>query len=221
MTTDGGATGPDDEPVVFVVDGEREVADRYARWLDGRWPVETAYDGAEALDRLDDDVGVVVLARELPGIHGDRLLGVVRERGLDCRVAMVTGVELDGELARLGFDACLVEPVGRRELIEATERLTLLARYDELVDRYFSLAARKAELTAPDAEGPATGADSSGGQADVSGDPPEVPELRRRLGRVRSSLDEVLADLAARDAYADLCLELSEGFPRSDHLVEP
>ncbi len=85
----------DDLPLVLVVEDEPDLADLYATWLRGEYRVRVAYGGREALEKLDDEVEVVLLDRRMPDLSGDEALKEIRERGFDCRVAMVTAVEPD------------------------------------------------------------------------------------------------------------------------------
>jgi len=101
-------------PLVLVVEDEPDLADLYAAWLGDEYRVRTAYGGQEALDELDeadDEVDAILLDRRMPGLSGDEVLAAVRERGIDCRVAMVTAVEPDFDILKMGFDDYLVKPV--------------------------------------------------------------------------------------------------------------
>jgi len=75
------ATGAD--PVVLIVDDERDVAGTYAlRPRDG-YETHVAYVGEEALGKLDDDDDIVPLDRRMPDIHRDDVLAGMRDRGFD------------------------------------------------------------------------------------------------------------------------------------------
>lgn len=85
----------DRDPVVLVVDDEEDLANLYSQWLSDDYAVRTAYNGEQALERLDETVDVVLLDRRMPGLSGDDALNRIREREYDCRVAMVTAVDPD------------------------------------------------------------------------------------------------------------------------------
>jgi len=77
--------------------------------------VRTAYSGEEALEKVDEDVDIVLLDRllpDLPDLPGDEVLERVRERGLDCRVVMVTAVDPDFDIVELPVDEYIHKPVG-------------------------------------------------------------------------------------------------------------
>lgn len=83
--------------------------------------VDVVYDGEDALDRISmTDYDVVVLDRDLPGVHGD---DVCKELTLTCpgtRVLMLTAARtLDDKVSGLemGADDYLVKPFEFPELV--------------------------------------------------------------------------------------------------------
>ncbi|MDY6779985.1 MAG: response regulator [Halobacteria archaeon] len=135
-------------PTVLIVDDEENVAEAYSLWLSENYDTRTAYDGDEALEKLDDDVDVILLDRRMPNLSGDDTLDKIREHGYDCRVAMVTAVDPDFDILEMGFDAYLTKPVTEDELNETVERLLTLSDYNSESQRYFELAEKKATLEA-------------------------------------------------------------------------
>jgi DNA-binding response OmpR family regulator len=136
-------------PLVLVVEDEPDLADLYAAWLGDEYRVRTAYGGQEALDELDDaddEVAAILLDRRMPGLSGDEVLSAVRERGIDCRVAMVTAVEPDFDILKMGFDDYLVKPVTSDTLRETVEGLLRRGEYDTEMQELFSLTSKKAML---------------------------------------------------------------------------
>ncbi|MFB6081400.1 MAG: response regulator [Halanaeroarchaeum sp.] len=137
----------DDEepPVVLVVDDEPDLADLYVAWLEDEYRVRVAYDGASALEQLDESVDVVLLDRRMPTLSGDDVLTRIRDEPLDCRVAMVTAVEPDVDIVELGFDEYLQKPVGREELVDTVDRMQRRSDYDDSIQEFFA-AVRKRTL---------------------------------------------------------------------------
>ena len=135
MTQGAGAT-------VLVVEDEDALAETYARWLDDEYTVRTAYTGEEALETVDESVDIALLDRRLPGLSGGEVLEAIRERGLDCRVAMLTAVDPDFDIFEMPFDDYAVKPVLREKLNELVERLQLLATYDSQARESFALASK-------------------------------------------------------------------------------
>lgn len=135
------------ETTILAVDDEPLVAEAYALWL-SEYTVHTAMDGESALSQLDETVDIVLLDRQMPDLSGDEVLERIRERGHDCRVAMVTGTEPDFDTVEMGFDTYITKPVDRDALRETVSRLVGLSSYDEDVMEYFALAQKRAALDA-------------------------------------------------------------------------
>ncbi len=107
---------------VLVVDDETILADAIARGLRREsMAVDVAYDGEEALDRISmTDYDVVVLDRDLPGVHGDDVCVELAEHAPDTRVLMLTAAtSLDDKVRglELGADDYLVKPFEFPELV--------------------------------------------------------------------------------------------------------
>ncbi|MDS0298605.1 HalX domain-containing protein [Halogeometricum sp. S1BR25-6] len=184
-----------DQPLVLIVEDEPDLADLYATWLRENCRVRVAYGGHEALDQLDGDVDVVLLDRRMPDLSGDEALAEIRNRGFECRVAMVTAVEPDFDIVAMGFDDYLVKPVSKEALEETVDNLLLRNSYNDGVQELFSLASKKALL-------------ESEKEAATLEENDEYRELDARLSELRADLDETLRqfdeerDIAA--VYRDL-----------------
>ncbi|WP_435125490.1 response regulator transcription factor [Halobaculum sp. D14] len=171
-----------DSPVVLVVEDEPDLANLYAAWLGDEYTVRTAYGGREALEQLDDDVDAVLLDRRMPGLSGDEVLVAVRDRGIDCRVAMVTAVEPDFDIVAMGFDDYLVKPVTREALVDTVEGLLRRSQYDSRVQELFAIASKKAVL---ESEKGRTALENS----------EEYRELENRVKELREELDQTVDEL--------------------------
>lgn len=131
---------------VLLVEDEQALADLYAEFLASTYTVITAYGGTEALEKMSDDVDVVLLDRRMPGLTGEEVLQAIREDGYDCRVAMVTAVTPDIDIIEMGFDDYLTKPVDSEALHETVEHLAELDTYDDLIAEYYQLTSKKAVL---------------------------------------------------------------------------
>lgn len=123
---------------VLVVEDERHLADAIARGLRRQGlAVDVAYDGSTGhemafVTRYD----VVVLDRDLPGMHGDQLCAELVASGALTRVLMLTAsgsVAERVEGLRLGADDYLPKPFA----------------FDELVARVQALGRRATPVTPP------------------------------------------------------------------------
>ncbi|EMA38737.1 response regulator transcription factor [Halobiforma nitratireducens] len=184
-----------DTPSVLIVEDEPDLANLYAAWLESEYDVETAYDGDEALAAIDETIDVVLLDRRMPGLSGDTVLETIRERDLDCYVAMVTAVEPDFDIVGMGFDDYLVKPVSKDELFRIVDQLLLRSSYDEQLREFFALASKKALLDAEKSE-----AERESSQ--------EYAELEDRLAALRVQVTETTTELLEDGKYRQLCRDI-------------
>ncbi len=172
---------------VLVVDDEREVADVYALRLGDEYETETAYGGEEALTSIDEDVDVVLLDRRMPDLSGDDVLDEIRERGLDCRVIMLTAVDPDFDIIDMPFDDYICKPIEKEDLVAAIEQQLAAQRYDDRLSAYLEATSKLALLEAE--KTPQALEDSA-----------EVAELRSRVDELRADVDAALAEFDDIDA---------------------
>lgn len=185
----------DGEPAtVLVVDDDQDIVDTYAAWLADGYEVRTATDGEEAMAVADAEMDVVLLDRRMGEVSGDEVLEHIEDQDLDCRVAMVTGVEPDVDVIGMGFDAYLVKPVSRNELVSTIEHLLDRREYREDAMRLFSLLSQKSAL---ESEHPIGELRDQEAYMDLLD---EIEELRERTGEF---LDE-MTDMDFRAEMRDL-----------------
>jgi two-component system, OmpR family, response regulator VanR len=115
---------------ILVAEDEQRVADAVARGLRREGAaVDVAFDGAVALAKARAyDYDVVILDRDLPGLHGDEVCRAVNSERPDTRVLMLTAyAELDDLVDGLamGADDYLPKPFAFAELVA---RVRALAR---------------------------------------------------------------------------------------------
>ena len=115
---------------VLVVEDSRSLADVLVEGLrDQGMAVNAAHDGLEAAAKLElNAYNVVVLDRDLPGIHGDTLCQMITERDDRVMVLMLTAASAPGERVSglgLGADDYLAKPFHFPELVA---RICSLAR---------------------------------------------------------------------------------------------
>jgi CheY-like chemotaxis protein len=179
------------QATVLIVDDERPITDAYAQWLEGEYAVRSANSGREALEQLDESIDIVLLDRRMPGMSGEEVLDVINDRGLDCRVVLVTAVEPDFDILDLGLDAYLEKPVSEPdELLGTVERLLRRSTYDSQMREFLSLASKKAALETK----------KSPAELDAS---PEYDSLQRELVDLRGELSNTTGALDDQDLRAD------------------
>lgn len=132
-----------DAATVLLVEDEEPLAELFETVLSREYDVESVPNGAEAVDRLEADVDVVLLDRHLPEMSGDTVLEHIQSSDVDCRVAIVTGVDPDFDVIDMGFDDYLVKPVENQELVDTVDRLLALDTYQELQQELSSKLVKK------------------------------------------------------------------------------
>jgi DNA-binding response OmpR family regulator len=115
---------------VLVVEDSRPLADVVVEGLrDQGMAVDVAYDGWQAASKLEvNRYQVVVLDRDLPGLHGDTLCRSIAEGEHPAMVLMLTAADTPGDRVSglgLGADDYLAKPFHFPELIL---RIRALAR---------------------------------------------------------------------------------------------
>ena len=139
---------------MLVVDDEDAIREMYAEMLGTVVDeVVTAGGGAEALALLDETVDVVLLDRRMPGRSGDEVLEEIRAAGPDCRVAMLTAVEPDEDIAPMSFDTYLTKPVTVGKLRDTIDRLLALDDYESALEERFRVAQKIGALEAAKTDG--------------------------------------------------------------------
>lgn len=110
-------------PQVLVVEDEPELADIFTIWLSDGFDVKTVTRGREAVESLHPDLDVVVLDWRIPNVSGADILTEIRNAGLGCAIAVITGADPDLIGVDDEVDLVLRKPVRSDELIGAVEKL--------------------------------------------------------------------------------------------------
>ena len=115
---------------VLVIEDHAEMAETVATGLRrSQMAVDVAFDGTTGLDRaLTGDYDVIVLDRDLPGIHGDQVCAELLAAGCRSRVLMLTAAAANEDLVDglgLGADDYLAKPF---DFLVLVARIGALAR---------------------------------------------------------------------------------------------
>jgi DNA-binding response OmpR family regulator len=165
-------------------------------WLEDSYDVRRAYEGHAALEKLDDEVGVVLLDRRIPGLSGDVVLEQIRNRDLHSRVVMVTAIKPDFDIIDMGFDDYLVKPVSKDDLYTTVEGMLMRVEYDAQMQEYFSLVSKKAVLEAEKDE-------------EVLSENDQYRELTAQVETLRETVDDARSSLRNHDDFVDAFQDLS------------
>jgi two-component system response regulator AdeR len=187
------------DATVLIVDDEQSLADLYAYWIDEFATAHTAYDGTEALEKLDDEIDVMLLDRRMPGLSGDEVVDEIEHRDLDVRIVMVTAVDPGFDIVDMGIDDYLIKPVDQTELVDTVERMLVRSTYDDQLQEKFQLVEKKVTLEA--AKTPHELEESE-----------EYAELTRRLDAIERDLDSAVEEFDDDD-FTVAFRELPDGGP--------
>jgi DNA-binding response OmpR family regulator len=113
---------------VLVVEDHVELARDIAEGLRDRGiATDLAHDGVAALRKgVVYRYDVIVLDRDLPGVHGDAVCVALRDRGSDARILMLTAAAAIGDRVQglnLGADDYLPKPFAFEELVARVHAL--------------------------------------------------------------------------------------------------
>lgn len=183
-----------DRPTVLVVEDELELKETFGRWLKPMYEVITVTTADAALRAMNDAVDVVLLDRRLPDRSGSEVLHEIREKGYDCRVAMITAVDPDVDIFDMEFDDYVVKPVLKDELLDIVSGLLSLAEYNDRIKKSFRLASKLAVLEAEKS------------MQDLQKNP-EYQAKREELAALNEDIDDLLAEFENGSfavAYRDL-----------------
>jgi DNA-binding NtrC family response regulator len=139
----------DIRPAVLVVEDDKDMRDSIKILLQqtGKYTVETAADGAEALNILDGDMSIrfVLLDIRMPGMSGVEVLKKIKSSKIDREVIMVTAysdLEMALETMRAGAYDYITKPFLVEDLYSsidhAIERFNLSAAYRGLMRSNFA-----------------------------------------------------------------------------------
>ncbi|PSQ47149.1 hypothetical protein BRD19_10435 [Halobacteriales archaeon SW_7_65_23] len=74
------------------------------------------------------------------------LLREIRDRDIECQIAMVTAVEPDFDIAEMPFDTYVSKAIDETTIKETVERLAARAQYDALLQEHYAVAEKLAML---------------------------------------------------------------------------
>ena len=112
---------------MLVIEDDQEMAEAIAGGLrTARMAVDLAFDGSDGLARsLVNDYDVIVLDRDLPGLHGDEVCARLVAEGARSRVLMLTAAASSDDLVNglgLGADDYLAKPFDFPVLVARSAR---------------------------------------------------------------------------------------------------
>lgn len=165
---------------ILVVDDNDGCRELYSLWLSGDHEVVTAETGAEALDRIDREIDLVLLDRNMPGPGGHEVARQLRQEAYDCRIVMVSSERPDFDLESSPLDEYLQKPADREDIVGLVDTCRAQIEYQIALEDYYASSATLAEVEAqihPD-------------HLDGCG---VYEELREQVDRKRTAVEDALA----------------------------
>ena len=121
---------PQEKPVILVAEDERQMRELLRLQLEtAGFDVEEAADGEEAMEKIHDGIGVVLLDLAMPGKTGIECLTLMRKRFADVRIVIVSGndeVSTAVRTMKLGAFDYLTKPFAANRLIDTVKRALAL-----------------------------------------------------------------------------------------------
>jgi DNA-binding response OmpR family regulator len=187
----GQAADGDSDSTILVVDDEPSVRESFTLYLEPLgYRIRTAANVEDAYGQLDDSIDIALLDRRMPDGSGDAVLEEIRGRNLNCRVALVTAVDPDFDIVELDCDDYLVKPVGREDLVETIERLSMLDQHDEKQRQLSNLRVKRNVLELEK-------------HPDALEDSEEFQRLEREIGNLETELEDLETEFETRLGFTE------------------
>lgn len=110
-----------DQSTVLVVDDEQRVAECYKIFVEQQHNAEVAIGGREAVEKLDENIDIVLLDRRMPDLHGSEVIDYINEEDHACRVIIISAIDPDMEILKNEFVKYIKKPVEQDELLQAIQ----------------------------------------------------------------------------------------------------
>lgn len=134
----------DQELRILVVDDDRGCRELHALCFDDH-AVETAVDGQEALETLDERVDIVLLDRNMPRLSGTDVARAIDESDHDPYVVMISSMEADFDLSEFPVDGYLRKPASEEELQGIVDQYRSEQAHGQALDASFGMTPEAAE----------------------------------------------------------------------------
>lgn len=134
-----------DDLTVLVVEDEESLANLYVEWLSSKYNVLKAVSGNEALKRVDEEVDLVVLDRELPDSSGEQVSDKI-DNVYDCSIMFTTAHDPEVDIIDMSVDEYLIKPVSKDELLDTASKIIERKELTDMEKRLHSLEAKKEVL---------------------------------------------------------------------------
>lgn len=139
---------PSRPPILVVVSGDRRQVNHFAAILRDGYELRRAYDGIQAEELVDENVDILLVDPATLALEYDRYMVGLRERGVDCRAALIVGPEVHSTVLAADVDDYVIRLALAESVRMTVDRLAAVATYDGDLREFYELARRKAQLEA-------------------------------------------------------------------------
>ncbi|WP_144905945.1 winged helix-turn-helix transcriptional regulator [Halobellus captivus] len=105
-------------PRVLVADGDRRLTRLYGQWMSDRYSSVRTHNRDQFFTHFEENVDVVILDAQLPGIEIHELIGEIRS---ECRTIVLVGDRPEFGLLTVPCDDLLRKPIRRETVLTAVE----------------------------------------------------------------------------------------------------
>ncbi|MEF8783559.1 MAG: response regulator [Haloarculaceae archaeon] len=112
-----------EKATVLFVDDEPELLEIYELVCGSDYTVLTATGGEEALGAFDSHVDFAFFDRRMPGMSGDEAIQILRDRGYQTPMAIISAVDPGTELP-VDHEAYLTKPISKEEILDTITQHT-------------------------------------------------------------------------------------------------
>lgn len=141
-----------DDVTLLIIEDEQLLARAYKRMLRDTYTVQVALDGEEGLEMATEDIDVILLDRRMPKLSGDEVLQRLVDQGHDAKIALLTAVDPDVDIAEMPFDDYRTKPLEGEHLTHTVESLLDRMDNDDKTETFVRVAIKIAALESVELE---------------------------------------------------------------------
>ncbi|MDD5005470.1 MAG: response regulator [Candidatus Omnitrophica bacterium] len=120
---------------ILIADDEVDSCNFIQKWLLKQgYNVDVSFDGNDALAKTQTDkYDFVFLDVDMPGLTGTEIARIIKQKGLKCVTAMITGYPPEDESTTkaLGVDEYLEKPFSLERIKEIIDKYSMKGKKDE------------------------------------------------------------------------------------------
>ncbi|RZN62078.1 response regulator transcription factor [Methanonatronarchaeum sp. AMET6-2] len=128
---------------VLIIEDNLDELELFQEILKDEFKVSTAGDGEKGLEKMNEDIDIVLLDRMMPGMDGGEVLREIRENQnpeiSQTPVILLTALDADLDIIDMEFNDYINKPVSPKQLRKKVRETISISEYDKQIDRYYSI----------------------------------------------------------------------------------